>query len=777
MYVIPYRALLVRQEHPYNRYGESYGPIRAQKMLAELVQNGTLKKDGPVCEVDSQVITTPLKEHQKRLLYEMKRYENCQYNYTDRRRVGFLGDTVGSGKSLTILSLISANKEIEGGKSMRVPFISPLTSYDGSPHIPKVMNPYDENANFKSLRSTLIVVPHIIFSQWKGYIKNDTALKAFYVSSKNNITQFVDQLEGFITSPDTAPDVVLVKSTTYNRFITDINNKGQEYDTLTEIQNLEPSEGSIDASICNIIDMVQTLRSNARQLAILRNAYRSGSESITALADAFVSLREMIEGNQQHIDRVMSSQQTESGKLVLRQIVPKSGVMWNRVIFDEADTIGIGNSREVLSKMVWMVSASTSSLVYPHTAPPPHHRGFIRDLLDGQLLISFYSQYAYFTSSREAILESFPLPDVQVQNVICHTPSHVRAAYASNRRDVIDAVNAGDIEQAINMCNCDRQDNADGLIGSLRSNMQQQIEDLRQKQVRLDNLIRICNEKQQEYQDCLREIGPVDQLTDPDQISRHVQVASALRMTIRNISMYEDRKQQNESSIESLNQRLQTIQERVEETMTQDCPICLEEIEKDKRVIVKCCNQTFCVDCVLQQIASYRDRTTTCPCPMCRARLGTDTFTLIRSSGAATGGGSSESEQLPTKKQALFNLIADKRAHPRVLLFSSFDATFQNIQEQMQSRGITYELLNGSDGSIQRKIRDHMGGKVQVLCMNSRMLGQGLNLQYASDIVIYHRQQNDLEQQIIGRAQRPGRDPSQPLRVWRLSHAMEYGRN
>jgi len=37
MYVIPYRALLVRQEHPYNRYGESYGPIRAQKMLAELV--------------------------------------------------------------------------------------------------------------------------------------------------------------------------------------------------------------------------------------------------------------------------------------------------------------------------------------------------------------------------------------------------------------------------------------------------------------------------------------------------------------------------------------------------------------------------------------------------------------------------------------------------------------------------------------------------------------------------------------------------------------------
>jgi len=54
--------------------------------------------------------------------------------------------------------------------------------------------------------------------------------------------------------------------------------------------------------------------------------------------------------------------------------------------------------------------------------------------------------------------------------------------------------------------------------------------------------------------------------------------------------MYEERKQRNNNTITSLNQRLESIQRRVEETMTQDCPICLEEIEKDKRVIVKCCN-------------------------------------------------------------------------------------------------------------------------------------------------------------------------------------------
>jgi len=71
-------------------------------------------------------------------------------------------------------------------------------------------------------------------------------------------------LEGFISNPDTAPDIVLVKSTTYNRFVTDINNKGTGYDTQTELQGLEPTEGSIDSSISRIVDMVQALRSQSR---------------------------------------------------------------------------------------------------------------------------------------------------------------------------------------------------------------------------------------------------------------------------------------------------------------------------------------------------------------------------------------------------------------------------------------------------------------------------------------------------------------------------------
>jgi hypothetical protein len=52
------------------------------------------------------------------------------------------------------------------------------------------------------------------------------------------------------------------------------------------------------------------------------------------------------------------------------------------VVFDEADTIPISNSRIVFGKMIWLVSASHRSFIYPNTTPPPHRRGYIRDLIE-----------------------------------------------------------------------------------------------------------------------------------------------------------------------------------------------------------------------------------------------------------------------------------------------------------------------------------------------------------------------------------------------------------
>jgi SNF2 family DNA or RNA helicase len=61
--------------------------------------------------------------------------------------------------------------------------------------------------------------------------------------------------------------------------------------------------------------------------------------------------------------------------------------------------------------------------------------------------------------------------------------------------------------------------------------------------------------------------------------------------------------------------------------------------------------------------------------------------------------------------------------------------------------------------------------EIDVLLINSRFFGAGLNLQNSSDIIILHRQGADILHQIIGRAQRIGRSDS--LNIWKLYHNNE----
>ena len=56
--------------------------------------------------------------------------------------------------------------------------------------------------------------------------------------------------------------------------------------------------------------------------------------------------------------------------------------------------------------------------------------------------------------------------------------------------------------------------------------------------------------------------------------------------------------------------------------------------------------------------------------------------------------------------------------------------------------------------------------------LNAGNFGAGLNLQMATNLIIYHEFRNiDLKSQVIGRAQRPGR--TCPLTVTYLKHKNE----
>jgi len=240
---------------------------------------------------------------------------------------------------------------------------------------------WNSNASYKELNSTLIVVPHTIYTQWKQYIERDMNLSTFYIANKKHTQTCVERIQHWIEHPEEAPNVVLCKSTQYNHLIESIESIDPSYINYLETEPFQCDPTSVDYSISMIPEMIQHIRRSSRSIVSQLFSYRRGTESIANIAEDLRFLYEYMEGKQDGLNRVIEQSESDIGQIVESVSVPKSGILWNRVVFDEADTIPISSSRSVMARMFWYVSASSRSFIYPTTSPPPHRTGFIRNMI------------------------------------------------------------------------------------------------------------------------------------------------------------------------------------------------------------------------------------------------------------------------------------------------------------------------------------------------------------------------------------------------------------
>ena len=167
----------------YESSNSYYSPLRGLFILEDIFQN-SICEDSEMCETPPE-IKVPLRLHQKSMLYAMENAETVGakgrpvYNETLYSNIGILGDRVGVGKSLMVLSHIARMKT----NTKEVHYNN--TSVNNSPSIfsikKYVIN--DLSAN------TLIVVPHNLYRQWQDYIESQTTLKACFIKGK---TLFID---------------------------------------------------------------------------------------------------------------------------------------------------------------------------------------------------------------------------------------------------------------------------------------------------------------------------------------------------------------------------------------------------------------------------------------------------------------------------------------------------------------------------------------------------------------------------------------------------------
>jgi hypothetical protein len=422
-----------------------------------------------------------------------------------------------------------------------------------------------------------------------------------------------------------------------------------------------------------------------------------------------------------------------------------------RIIFDEVDDISIPSCASLEADFYWFVTASYGSLIWPrgysrwdptamrcvyHTNGIKNS-GFIKTLfmdlsnsVDKEL-----TKILVVRNSPEYVRQSMMLPEMQTTVVTCKTPVTINILNGLVNRQIIDALNAGDISSALQHVNPSNRTTEEHIIQALIN----------------------------KYAMMARNV--------------EIQIAGLQRMEFVTEAQREAEVARLRTRHEELQRRVDSIRDRVRNSDT--CAICFDTIVN--KCVVPCCSNSFCFECISRWLTSGR----TPSCPMCKftplelARL----MVVQDSQGDAVqdpaarpvpeGPRPGETSPLNDKLQNLEAILVQRRAsgNAKFLIFSSYDNSFSRIVPVLERVRMRFATLKGNHMTINNTLRQYREGSIDVLLINAQQYGSGLNLENTTDLVLFHKFDTEIEHQVIGRAQRYGRQ--EPLRTWFLLYENE----
>lgn len=615
-------------------------------------------------------IKTPLLKHQQSALAAALRLEEAKSGidvpslpgenvggkfFTSQ---GILGDRVGSGKSLTALALVKApltntnfneyilrNSTIGDGRDVGLLRTrSLLTTQYG--------------VKLRPVTTALFIVPHALMSQWQTYVKEDTYLKALFISKRQDALK-----ENLLTTIEKY-DVLFVSSTMWNPLRT---THGVHEILWSRVFIDEADSISISTSNDDIHGLFYWFISASWMNLIFSNgAYFNITYSYTPLPETPPSV----------IERVSKLQGANN-------------------------SLHIQGCKHVnIARRMCSVSSGTSTSVSLNAA----------GVQSARLIIH---------SSEPYIQSSFTAPPINHTNIVCETPTNIRVLDSFISADMLEMLNAGDVAgalQSIGITAHSEEEITKAVTASL--------------EVELDNA-----QKTYEYKKTI------------------VYSSDAAKLKALEVC---------EQKIASVKSRITAINERITHAKEQTCPICYSEVTN--AAITPCCTQLFCFGCLCESLKRVA------ACPLCRERI--DNIKSIQVVGNTEPVLPSEAPTAKkSNKQEAFITFLQENPTAKVLMFSGYDATFTGMETKMREANLTFATLNGSNARINKLLREFNDSKHQTLFLNARNMGAGLNIETATHVVLFHKMAQELESQIIGRANRLGR--STPITVVHLLHENE----
>lgn len=424
----------------------------------------------------------------------------------------------------------------------------------------------------------------------------------------------------------------------------------------------------------------------------------------------------------------------------------------SRVFFDEVDSTNIPSANYVFCRFMWFVTASYKNVIFPfqkihydrQNIANSHvlSNGITNNSFVKGLFISLWKSMGenearsvdkiIIKNNDKFVDESFKLPDIKQHIIHCRMPIELYVLSGVVNQDIIRCLNAGDVNSAKQYINEDNLCTEESIIDKVLQEFNHNLTNL---EIKLESTTRMffSNENRRTAQ--------------------RTKIIEQIDKIKKNIDMITNRLNSNGSL----------------------CPICYSEPQN--KCVSKCCSNSFCFQCITQWLSVNSS------CPLCKSSCDiTDSYYVIDSPPETSEDNRTQwtelFEKLPgdddftrdcDKLTNLKRILKNRTSSSKFLIFSEFEQSFVHMYEHLKSAGITYAHVKGN--SAINNIDKYKNGNVDALLVNSRNYASGINLENTTDVILFHKFETQIEKQIIGRAQRPGRDCS--LNVWYLLNENE----
>jgi len=371
-------------------------------------------------------------------------------------------------------------------------------------------------------------------------------------------------------------------------------------------------------------------------------------------------------------------------------------IVWKRFIFDEAGSTHIAGMRTVHAGFVWFVTATYDQLMRCVGNGQHYMKNFFANIN--------YDILPYFVIRNEVdfVRHSFKMPDVHHIRHVCLNPRVLNVLSNFIDYETRLMIGAGDIRGAISR-----------LGGGLTSE---------------SNLFEIVTKRQKE---------------------KLAQAKFSFEFWTNRANARE--MEHWDKKVKEIEKTIKELEEKYKNVLTEDCTICYSTITDP--VLLPCCQNIFCGGCIMKWFE------TTKTCPMCRSIVPIKEIVYIKS-GKSCGDEKEEKKddiKTPLSKPKTVLEILSGNENKKFLIFSMFDESFSVIRRELEEHKMDYVEISGSKATRDAKLKRFKDGRVNIVFLNSRFNGAGINLEMATDIILYHEMPSSIEEQVIGRALRIGR--------------------